>query len=186
MTQGPRQKSRRGRQTKSAKSIDADTAAFTGVVKKTDSLTFRTRPSMKADLEKAAAAANRSVSEQIEYLLGQASQWEKVLGDLEAFKARMAEGQRVTEAAERYRAGWGKMYDPKVPGGVVWFPPGTHNIPQSGFISEAEAAAPFQSQPTLPPILREAVRTEVQSAVREILEEAGLLSPKKRSGGAAA
>lgn len=179
MTQGPRQKSRRGRQTKSAKSIDADTAAFTGVVKKTDSLTFRTRPSMKADLEKAAAAANRSVSEQIEYLLGRAFEWERVLGDLEAFKARMAEGQRMTEAAERYRAGWGKMYDPSVPGGVVWFPPGTHNIPKSEFIPQAEAAAPFQPQPTLPPILLEAVRAEVQRAMKDLLEEAGLLRKKK-------
>jgi hypothetical protein len=175
MTQGPRQKSRRGRQTKSAKSIDADTATFTGVVKKTDSLTFRTRPSMKADLEKTAAAANRSVSEQIEYLLGQASQWEKVLGDLEAFKARMAEKQRQTEAAERYRAGYGKMYDPTVPGGERWFEPGTHNIPQSGFFDPTAPPAP----PALPPILAEAVRAEVQSAMKELLEEAGLLRKKK-------
>jgi hypothetical protein len=181
MTQGPRQKSRRGRQTKSAKSIDADTATFTGVVKKTDSLTFRTRPSMKADLEKAAFAANRSVSEQIEYLLGRAFEWERVLGDLESFKARMREMQRQTEAAERYRAGWGKIYDPTVPGGVRLFEPGTHNIPQSGF---EDPNAPPPSV-TLPPVMREAVRSEVQSAVREILEEAGLLR-KKKSGGAAA
>ena len=93
----------------------------------------------------------------------------------------MGEMQRQTEAAERYRAGWGKKYDPSVPGGAVWFPPGTHNIPQSGF--EDPNAPP--SSPTLPPVLREAVRSEVQSAVREILEEAGLLR-KKKSGGAAA
>jgi hypothetical protein len=85
----------------------------------------------------------------------------------------------MTEAAERYRAGWGKMYDPSVPGGVVWFPPGTHNIPKSEFIPQAEAAAPFQPQPALPPILLEAVRAEVQRAMKDLLEEAGLLRKKK-------
>src|SRR5215831_21391222 len=108
MTQEPRPKRRRGGQPKPA------------AERKRNNLTFRARDQLKADLEKAAAAANRSVSEQIEYLLGQAFQWEKVLGDLEAFKARMAEAQRQTEAAERYRAGWGKMLDPSAPGGVVW------------------------------------------------------------------
>jgi hypothetical protein len=176
MTRKPRQKRRHGRQAKTTNSTDADTAT-----KKTDSLTFRTRPSMKADLEKAAAAANRSVSEQIEYLLGRAFEWERVLGDLEGFKARVAEMQRQEEAAQRHRAGWGKMYDPSAPGGVVWFPPGAHNIPQSGFVDENAPPAP----PTLPPVVAEAVRAEVQSAVREILQEAGLLSQKK-SGGAAA
>jgi hypothetical protein len=175
MTRKPHQKGRRGRQ--SAKTITA-----VGSTKKTDSLTFRTRPSMKADLEKAAAAANRSVSEQIEYLLGRAFEWERVLGDLEGFKASLVETQRQTEAAERHRAGWGKMYDPSAPSGVVWFPPGTHNIPQSGFVDENAPPAPS----TLPPVVAEAVRAEVQSAVREILQEAGLLSQTKKSGGAAA
>lgn len=150
--------------------------------RKRNNLTFRARDQLKADLEKAAAANNRSVSEEIEYRLGQAFQWERVLGDLKSFKARMAEMQRETEAAQRYRAGWGKVYDPNIPGGVRWFPPGTHNIPQSGFISEEEAAT--GPPVALPPVLRDAVRSEVQSAVREILEEAGLLSKKK--GGAAA
>jgi hypothetical protein len=169
MTQEPRPKHRRGGQPKPA------------AERKRNNLTFRARDQLKADLEKAAAASNRSVSEEIEFRVGQAFQWEKVLGDLEAFKLRMAEMQRQTEAAERYRAGWGKIYDPSVPGGVRWFAPGTHNIPQSGF--EDPNAPP--SSPTLPPVLREAVRSEVQSAVREILEEAGLLR-KKKSGGAAA
>jgi hypothetical protein len=168
MTQGPR-KPRRGGQPKPA------------AERKRNNLTFRARDQLKADLEKAAAAANRSVSEEIEFRLGQAFQWERVLGELESFKARMAEMQRQTEAAERYRAGWGKIYDPSVPSGVHWFPPGTHNIPQSGF---EDPNAPPPSV-TLPPVVREAVRSEVQSAVREILEEAGLLR-KTRSGGAAA
>jgi hypothetical protein len=133
---------------------------------------------MKANLEKAAAAANRSVSEQIEYLLGRAFEWERVLGDLEAFKVRMAEMQRQTEAAERYRAGWGKRYDPNVPGGVEWFQPGTHNLPQSVFI---DPNAPPPGAPTLPPVLAEAVRAEVQAAVKGLLEEAGLLGRKKKS-----
>jgi hypothetical protein len=168
MTQEPR-KRRRGGQPKPA------------AERKTHNLTFRARPQLRADLEKTAAGAHRSMSEQIEYLISRAIEWERVLGDLEAFKLRMAEMQRQTEAAERYRAGWGKIYDPSVPGGVHWFPPGTHNIPQHAF---ADSNAPPPSV-TLPPVLREAVRSEVQSAVREILEEAGLLR-KKKSGGEAA
>jgi hypothetical protein len=147
--------------------------------RKRNNLTFRARDQLKADLEKAATAANRSVSEEIEYRLGQAFQWEKVLGDLEQFKARVAEVQRQSEVA-RYHEGWGKAYTPS---GPVWFPPGTLNIPQGGIIPESEAAVP--PSPTLPPMLREAVRVEVQAAVRQILEEAGLLSSKKKSGGAA-
>jgi len=141
--------------------------------RKRNNLTFRARDQLKADLEKAAAASNRSVSEEIEWRLGQAFQWEKVLGDIEAFKARIAEVQRQTEAAERYRAGWGKIIDPVT--GVHWFEPGTHNIPQSGFF-DTNAPPPA---PTLPPILAEAVRVEVQSAVKDLLEEAGLLRKKK-------
>jgi hypothetical protein len=180
MTQEPRPKRRRGGQRKPASE------------RKRNNLTFRARDQLKADLEKAAAANNRSVSEQIEHYIERAIEWEKVLGDLESFKAKVAEEHREalrqSEAAARHRAGWGKMYDPKqydpkVPGsGVVWFPPGTHNIPQSGFTSEEELAAP--PQPTLPPIIRQAVRVEVQTAVREILEEAGLL--RKRKPGSAA
>jgi uncharacterized protein (DUF1778 family) len=142
--------------------------------RKRNNMTFRVRDQLRADLEQAAAAANRSVSEQIVFLLGQAFQWQKVLGDLEAFKVRMAEMQRQTEAAERYRAGWGKRYDPNVPGGFEWLAPGTHNLPQGGF----QTAPP---PPTLPPILAEAVRSEVQSAVKALLEEAGLLGRKKKS-----
>jgi hypothetical protein len=167
MTEQERPKHPRGGQTKPAHQ------------RKRNNLTFRVRDALKADLEKAAVAANRSVSEQIEYLLGRAFEWERVLGDLESFKARMAEEMRITEGATRHRAGWGKVYTPN---GPVWHPPGTHNIPQSGFISEDEAAPP----PTLPGVLRDAVRTEVRTAVREMLEEAGLLAPKKKTGGAAA
>ena len=92
----------------------------------------------------------------------------------------MVEMQHQTEDAARYRAGYGKMYDPNVPGGVRWYAPGMHNIPQSGFISEEAAATPFQVPPALPPAVAEAVRVEVQTAVKNILAEAGLL-PKKRS-----
>jgi hypothetical protein len=182
MTREPHLKGRQaGRQTESA-----DTAAFTGTVKKTDSLTFRTRPSMTADIEKAAAAANRSVSEQIEYWLGRAIEWERVLGDLEAFKAHLAnsrerladEERRIVEMNLQHK-GWDKMYTRD---GPVWFGPGTHNIPQSGFV-DSNAPPPA---PSLPPLLATAVRAEVQSAVREMLEEAGLLSPKKKAGGTAA
>ena len=171
MTQEPRPKRRRGGQAKPARE------------RKRNNLTFRARDQLKADLEKAAAANNRSVSEQIEHYIERAIEWERVLGDIESFKAKVKSDYEETQAAARHRAGWGKMYDPKIPGGVAWFPPGTHNLPQSGFVSEADAAA--QPQPTLPPIIRDAVRVEVQTAVREILEEAGLLKKGKPSGAAA-
>jgi len=147
MTLEPRQKRRRGGQPKPA------------AERKRNNLTFRARDQLKADLEKAAAASNRSVSEEIEFRLGQSFQWEKVLGDLESFKAWRGEMQRQTEAAERYRAGWGKLH---------WFPP----PPQ---FEDPTAPPPLA---TLPPVVREAVRVEVQSSVREILEEAGLLQKK--------
>jgi hypothetical protein len=158
MTQEP--KRRRGGQRKLA------------AERKRNNLTFRVRDQLKADLEKAAAASNRSVSEEIEFRLGQAFQWEKVLGDLEAFK----EEQRQTEAAMRYRGWWSKIN----PNMARWLDLGTHNIPQSGF----EPSTP--PQPGLPPLMRDLVRDEVQTAVRQILEEAGLLAPKKKSGGGAA
>jgi hypothetical protein len=58
----------------------------------------------------------------------------------------------------------------------MWLPPGQHNVPQSGFVPADEAAA--WPPPTLPPVLRDAVRSEVQTAVKEILAEAGLI-PRK-------
>jgi hypothetical protein len=178
MTQEPAPKRSRGGQPKPA------------IERKRNNVTIRVRDQLKADLQAAAVLAHRSLSEEIEFRLQQWSEYQRILGELETFKARMAEmrhqtearmveAQRQTEVAERYRAGWGKRYNPNVPGGIEWFAPGMHNIPQSGFISEEEAAAPFQPQSTLPPVVREAVHVEVQTAVREILEEAGLLPKKK-------
>ena len=150
------------------------------VERKRNNVTIRVRDQNKADLQAAAAVAHRSLSEEIEFRLQQWSEYQRILGELETFKARMVEMQRETEVAERYRAGWGKRYNPNVPGGIEWFAPGKHNIPQSGFISEEAAATPFQVPPALPPAVAEAVRVEVQTAVKDILAEAGLL-PKKRS-----
>jgi hypothetical protein len=141
-------------------------------------MTFRARDTLRTDLEKAATISHRSVSEEIEYRLQQSFQWEKAFGDIETFKVRVADMQRQTEEAERYRAGWGKRYNPNVPGGVEWFQPGTHNLPQSGLI---DPNAPPPGAPTLPPVLAEAVRAEVQAAVKGLLEEAGLLGRKKKS-----
>jgi hypothetical protein len=159
MTQQPRPKRRRGGQPKPA------------AERKRNNLTFRARDQLRADLEKAASEANRSMSEEIEYRLGRALQWEKVLGDVEAFRAQLAEYKTRFAAAKL------KFYDPIPPLGVRWALPGFNNIPE-------DPIAPPPS-PTLPPVVRDAVRVEVQAAVREILEEAGLLS-RKKSGGAAA
>jgi len=165
MAQQPRPKRRRGGQPKPA------------AERKRNNLTFRARDRLRADLEKAASEANRSMSEEIEYRLGRALQWEKVLGDLETFRAQLAEYKIRLAEAERQR----KLYDPSPPLGRGLFFPGMHNIPESGF---EDPNAPPPSA-TLPPVVREAVRVEVQTAVREILEEAGLLR-KKKSGSAAA
>src|SRR5262249_54783375 len=138
-------------------------------------LTFRARDQLRADLEKAASEANRSMSEEIEYRLGRALQWEKVLGDLETFRAQIAEYKTRLAAAKL------KFYDPSPPLGGGWALRGVHSSPGRGL--GAPAAPP--PAPALPPVVRDAVRAEVQAAVREILEEAGLLS-RKKSGGAAA
>jgi hypothetical protein len=167
-TQEPAPKRRRGGQPKPV------------IERKRNNVTIRVRDQNKADLQAAAAVAHRSLSEEIEFRLQQWSEYQRILGELETFKARMVEMQHQTEDAARYRAGYGKMYDPNVPGGVRWYAPGMHNIPQSGFISEEAAATPFQVPPALPPAVAEAVRVEVQTAVKNILAEAGLL-PKKRS-----
>jgi hypothetical protein len=162
MTQDSAPKRRRGGQPKPA------------VERKRNNVTIRVRDQNKADLQAAAAVAHRSLSEEIEFRLQQWSEYHRILGELETFKARMVEMQRQTETAERYRAGWGKMIDPNT-GDVRWFAPGMHNVPQSGFI-DPNAAPP---SPTLPPVLREAVHVEVQAAVRDLLAEAGLLPKKK-------
>jgi hypothetical protein len=160
MTQEP--KRRRGGQPKPA------------IERKRNNVTIRVRDQLKADLQAAAAAAHRSQSEEIEFRLQQWSEYQRILGELETFKARMMDMQRQTEAAERYRAGWGKIIDPNT-GDVRWFAPGAHNVPQSGFI-DPSAPPPV---PTLPPVLAEAVRSEVQAAMKDLLEEAGLLRKKK-------
>ena len=63
--------------------------------RKRNNLTFRARDQLKADLEKAAAAANRSVSEQIEYLLGRAIEWERVLARISHQSS--ASGRRISD-----------------------------------------------------------------------------------------
>jgi hypothetical protein len=163
MTQDSAPKRHRGGQPKPA------------VERKRNNVTIRVRDQLKADLQAAAAAAHRSLSEEIEFRLQQWSEYQRILGELETFKARMIEMQRQTETAERYRAGYGKIYDPSVPAGVHWFAPGMHNIPQSGFEDPNAPPPPL----ALPPALAEAVRVEVQTAVKDILAEAGLLRKKK-------
>lgn len=85
--------------------------------RKRNNLTFRVRDQLRADLEKAAAAASRSVSEQIEYLIGRAFEWERVLGELEAFKQqRLADSRtRLAEARapDRGARGGNTMKIPK-------------------------------------------------------------------------
>jgi hypothetical protein len=164
MTQDhPAPKRRRGGQPKPA------------IERKRNNVTIRVRDQLKADLQAAAAAAHRSQSEEIEFRLQQWSEYQRILGVLEIFKARMMDMQRRTEAAERYRAGYGKMYDPSAPGGLLWFSPGMHNIPQHPFEDPNAPPPPV----TLPPVLAEAVRNEVQAAMKDLLEEAGLLRKKK-------
>ena len=105
--------------------------------RKRNNMTFRARDQLKADLEKAAEASSRSVSEEIEFRLGQAFQWERVLGDLQSYKARLADMERQTVAASMHRKGYGKLYTPD---GPVWFEPGMHNIPQGEFIPDEPVA----------------------------------------------
>jgi hypothetical protein len=149
MTQEP--KRRRGGQRKPA------------AERKRNNLTFRVRDQLRADLEQAAAANQRSVSEEIEHRIERSFVVDATLGDIEAFRRRAI-------AAEAHARGYGTLWTSS---GPQHFPPGSHNIPQSGFITPQEAAAPPPAY-GLPPAIRDAIRDEI----RAVLAEAGLLRGK--------
>jgi Arc-like DNA binding domain len=149
---------------------------------KRQNFNFRITDEIRQRVLESAKASGRSLSEEIEHCVEESFRWQTIFGDREKFQARMAEIDRMTEAATQYRAGYGKI---STPDGPVYFQPGTHNIPQSRFIDEAAAAAPPPLPPELPPAIREAVRAEVRSAVMGLLEEVGLLARGKKPGEAA-
>jgi hypothetical protein len=132
--------------------------------RKTRSLTIRVLDALRQKLEEAAQASGRSVSEEAAYRMMLSFQLASELRDhSEIVKSVDAELQGIM-----VRRGWGKIIDPRY-GGAVFIPPG-HNIPQSGFITPQEAAAP---QPAfgLPPALREAIREEIRAALAEATPE---------------
>lgn len=123
--------------------------------------TFRLRDQLSAALEREAAANTRSVSEEIEHRLEKSFLIDTVIGDIEQFRRR-------SMAVAAQQTGAGKIWDPA---GPRYFAPGTHNIPQSGFITEEAAPPPA---PILPPAVHEAIRTAVRDALAELL-------PKRRT-----
>jgi hypothetical protein len=102
-------------------------------IRKRNNLTFRARDALKADLAASAEANQRSLSEEIEHRLENSFVYERVIGDVEDFRRRAI-------AAEARQHGYGTLHTPE---GARHFAPGTHNLPQSGFVSPAEAAAPL-------------------------------------------
>jgi hypothetical protein len=128
--------------------------------------TFRLRDQLSTSLEQEAANNTRSVSEEIEHRLERSFLIDTIIGDIEAFRRR-------SMAAVAQQTGAGKIWDPA---GPRYFAPGTHNIPQSGFVTEAEAAAP--PVPALPAAVHEAIRIAVRDALAELL-------PKRKTGEAA-
>src|SRR5262249_36227282 len=125
--------------------------------------TFRLRDQLSVALEREAAANTRSVSEEIEHRLERSFLIDTIIGDIEQFR-------RQSMSAAAQQTGAGKIWEPA---GPRYFAPGTHNIPQSGFVTEAEAAAP--PGPALPPTVDEAIRIAVRDAVAELL-------PKRKKG----
>jgi hypothetical protein len=127
--------------------------------------TFRLRDQLSTSLEQEAAKNTRSVSEEIEHRLERSFLIDTIIGDIEAFRRR-------SMAAAVQQTGAGKIWDPA---GPRYFAPGTHNIPQSGFIAEEAAPTPA---PILPPAVQEAIRTAVKDALAELL-------PRRKPGEAA-
>jgi hypothetical protein len=125
--------------------------------RKRNNVTFRARDQLKADLERAAEASGRSLSEEIEYRLGQAFQWERILGDLDELKVRTGMFERDNLEHADAPLHWSRRHK----------------------LDYLSAPANLSG---LPPTLRELVRAEVQAALRTLLEEYGLAAhPKKKS-----
>lgn len=144
---------------------------------KRQNFSFRLTPKLRERLMEAVKKSGRSLSMEVEFRVNQAFELEAALGEAEQFRAYLAESKARAEQAEKemlqvhlHRQGWAKTRN-LVTGEIVWSPPETHNVPPSGFEPSDAPPAPT----TLPPVLREAVREEVQAAVRELLREAGLL-----------
>ncbi len=66
---------------------------------KRPTLTFRVRGGMHEQLKASAAAAVRSISEEIEWRLAKSYEWERAFQDLDAFKAKRAEYEATVRTA---------------------------------------------------------------------------------------
>jgi hypothetical protein len=127
---------------------------------------IRLTPAIRERLIATAQQTGISVSALIERLVEKALLVDDIIGDVAAFK-------RQAIGAEAHRQGYGVVHAPE---GPRYFAPGSHNIPQSGFITPQEAAMP-QPAYGLPPAVREAIREEIRAALAEA-------TPARRKGAA--
>ena len=141
--------------------------------------TVRFSPSRHQDLKKAAEAAGRSVSEEVEHRMERLAHYEMVIAEVKEWQAKMAVN---IEAAERsnleavlLRRNWKKLHGASFNSGN-WISPDNHNLPPGGFLSEEEAASFLKPAAQPSPIDMEALSRLVERAVKQAFAEAKLAS----------
>jgi hypothetical protein len=80
-----------------------------------------------------ARASGRTQSQEAEHRIELSYQYERVLGELEQAKKKLAEMTQENTEAKLRQLGWGTVTDIRY-GGRVWLPPERHRFPQSGWI----------------------------------------------------
>jgi hypothetical protein len=128
--------------------------------RKRNNLTFRVRDNLRAQLQASADQHQRSLSEECEYRLEHSFAVEQRFRDLDEYEEKAKRLSRIRHGLEP--------------------PPGK-------FISEEEAAKPFQPGPIVPPALKDAMKDAarevlaeqgIKDAIREALAEIGIIGQK--------
>lgn len=96
-------------------------------LRKRPNLTIRLTAKLYEEIQKAAEAAGRSLSEEVERRLERAAEWDLVFKSAVAFKKKFeadhAELERGDTEAVLPRRGYVKIFDARF-GGHAWLPPG--------------------------------------------------------------
>lgn len=134
-------------------------------------LTIRVNADLYAQLQQAAGASGRSLSEEVERRLERAAEWERVFESVDAFKAKFAADRKELEygdaEAALYRRNYGKVIDPRY-GGHVWVPPGRHSLPQAEWVDTRtdNLTTPSRQPSTIDPQMIEVINRAVQAAIK--------------------
>ena len=141
--------------------------------RKRNSVTIRVLDSFRQRIEAEAARSGRSVSEEIAYRVQMSYVFGPDIESAQKTQRLLAKEADDTIKAAMHRQGWSKVVDPRY-GGPVFIPPGQLPLPKSGFVSQAEAAAPPSPVVTMTPAVEEALSRVVEAAVAKALTRAKL------------